>query len=65
MADRELDKLAQYLLYIANVNDFRTLSHKVSLLTVFPNDYMIIGVEELEACCEKCNASIKEHRLDR
>jgi ubiquitin-like domain-containing CTD phosphatase 1 len=29
MADRELDKLSRYMLYIANVADFRTLSHKV------------------------------------
>lgn len=29
MADRELDKLTLYMLHISNVNDFRTLSHKV------------------------------------
>lgn len=29
MADRELDKLARYMLHIANVADFRILSHKV------------------------------------
>lgn len=29
MADRELDKLARYMLHIANVADFRTLQHKV------------------------------------
>lgn len=28
MADRELDKLSRYMLHIANVADFRTLSHK-------------------------------------
>ncbi|RDB21193.1 Ubiquitin-like domain-containing CTD phosphatase 1 [Hypsizygus marmoreus] len=28
MADRELDKLARYLLHIAPVDDFRALSHK-------------------------------------
>ncbi|KAJ7864822.1 HAD-like domain-containing protein [Mycena olivaceomarginata] len=28
LADRELDKLAEYMLHIANVDDFRTLSHK-------------------------------------
>ncbi|KAJ7681773.1 hypothetical protein B0H17DRAFT_1205584 [Mycena rosella] len=28
MADRELDKLARYMLHIAAVEDFRTLSHK-------------------------------------
>jgi hypothetical protein len=29
MADQELDKLSRYMLHIANVVDFRTLSHKV------------------------------------
>ncbi|KAJ7286299.1 HAD subfamily IIID h [Mycena rebaudengoi] len=28
MADRELDKLARYMVHIASVEDFRTLSHK-------------------------------------
>ncbi|KIK08238.1 hypothetical protein K443DRAFT_588773 [Laccaria amethystina LaAM-08-1] len=28
MADRELDKLGQYMLHIANIEDFRTLKHK-------------------------------------
>ena len=30
-ADRELEKLTRYLLHVANVEDFRTLSHKVRL----------------------------------
>lgn len=29
MADRELQKLTRYLLHVAEVPDFRTLSHKV------------------------------------
>jgi hypothetical protein len=29
MADRELDKLARYMVHIANVEDFRNLRHKV------------------------------------
>jgi ubiquitin-like domain-containing CTD phosphatase 1 len=29
MADRELDKLARYMVHIATVDDFRTLEHKV------------------------------------
>lgn len=31
MADRELDKLARYMVSIANVPDFRSLAHKVSI----------------------------------
>jgi hypothetical protein len=31
IADRELDKLGKYLLHIANVPDFQTLSHRVNL----------------------------------
>lgn len=30
IADRELDKLGKYLLHIANVPDFQTLSHRVN-----------------------------------
>lgn len=30
MADRELDKLARYMVHIATVDDFRILSHKVN-----------------------------------
>jgi hypothetical protein len=29
MADRELDKLAKYMLYIRDIPDFGTLNHKV------------------------------------
>lgn len=29
MADRELVKLTRYLLHVANVPDFRTVTHKV------------------------------------
>lgn len=37
MADRELDKLSQYMLHIANIEDFRTLKHKVGFLLSFAN----------------------------
>jgi hypothetical protein len=30
MADRELERLSLYMVHIATVQDFRTLSHKVS-----------------------------------
>jgi hypothetical protein len=37
MADRELDKLGQYMLHIANIEDFRTLKHKAGFLSSFAN----------------------------
>lgn len=33
--DRELDKLAHYLIQIAGIQDFRTVNHKVCLLRKF------------------------------
>jgi hypothetical protein len=46
MADRELDKLARYMLHIANVDDFRTLSHKVT----FHNPYVQFSIVHCSFC---------------
>lgn len=39
IADRELVKLARYMLHIANVPDFQTLTHKVSTSLPLPEPF--------------------------
>jgi len=59
MADRELEKLARYMLHIATIPDLTTLTHKVNFLTNQLNDsrslYLFLPTE-LEAC-RKTSAS--------
>ena len=40
--DRELDKLARYMLHIAPMDDFRSLKHKVVDLLIFDAPYYLI-----------------------
>ena len=51
MADRELEKLARYMVHIATIPDFTALSHKVcfrvsTLLAILQPVFLL----ELEAC---------------
>ncbi len=58
MADRELEKLARYMLHIATIPDFTTLKHKVDFSTIQLDDSRSLFLStELEACY-KTSASI-------
>jgi len=50
MADRELDKLAAYMVHIATVDDFRTLKHKVCQLRISGALDLIFGIGLANGC---------------